>query len=233
MTSAPTGRSSNPYATYVDLDAAEQPQNEYPPPPPPPPPAYLPPPPPPPVAYFLPPEKPEKPPRRVLRKVGKYVALVATAFAILLGYGVVRAWFDEGKQKEQACSQIGLAAQDLGGTHTLPNGTTRKQAATVEEWTAVLTSGAPIDPTAADEQLKQDSHNRRFAGSLAFNPSLKAALIGIADDVDGLIAVRQDTTTPVAERAQHAVTLTASLDGHMRDAQSACGQAVTGIIDRP
>ncbi|WP_433203313.1 hypothetical protein ACQP00_33910 [Dactylosporangium sp. CS-047395] len=219
MTSAPTGRSSNPYATYVDLDAPEQPQNEYPPVPPPQ------------AVQFFPTEKPEKP--RVLRKVGKYAALVATAVAILAGYGIVKAWFDEGKQKDQACSQIGTATQDLSGTHTAPGGMTRKQAVTVEEWTAVLTAGTPVDPAAAAEQLEQDAHNRRFARSLGFNPTLRAALLGIADDVDGLIAVRQDTTTPVADRAQHAVALTASLDGHMRDAQSACGQAVTGIIDRP
>ncbi|WP_426503610.1 hypothetical protein ACPPVO_39120 [Dactylosporangium sp. McL0621] len=196
-----SGRSSNRYATYVDLDTAAPPtQHAHPAPPPPP--AYAPP-----VAYFRP-EPPRT--RRVRRRIVSIVSLVGTAIVVLLAIGVGQAYLDERKEKAQACTEVAAMVQ------ALPSVT----AGTPQQWAALLT--APADPQIASELRYGDAHNRRFASRLLFHPKLKAALIGIADDLDGLADVRFDTQGDVAERAARGAGLTQSLDEHLRAAQTAC-----------
>ncbi|GAA3453216.1 hypothetical protein [Dactylosporangium matsuzakiense] len=218
MTSAPPGRSANPYATYVDLDAAQQPRDEYPAPPPPP--AYAPPPPP--VAYFLPPDRPRR------ARVGRWLAIVASVAGMLTGSVAVKLFTTEKREKSQACAVIPMIVQDFRRTEP-GTGQAVRTAVTAEDWAQLITT--PVDPQLAADQRRQDARNRHFAAGLVFDPALRSALTGIADDTDGLIAVRQDVTGDAGARARRGAGLMAGLDGHVRAAQSACGQTPTGIVE--
>ncbi|WP_433617962.1 hypothetical protein ACQP2P_19625 [Dactylosporangium sp. CA-139114] len=201
MTPEPTGRSSNPYATYVDLDTAEQPQNVYPRQPPPPANA----PPPPPVASLLPPQQPERRTRGGFKVAGAVLVVLLLAGA---GRTVVR----EHRQKARACGVITTAVAGPAGSGAAQ--------ATAEQGAAFL--DRPIDPGEIDRQRREDAHNRAFAGNLFLHPRLRAALIGIADDMDALIDVRLDTQGDRGERATRAARLGDALNGHVAAAREAC-----------
>jgi hypothetical protein len=207
MTTAPPGRSANPYATYVDLDAPQEPRDANPPQPPPPPPpyGYAPPvPPPPPVAYFAP-----MPPKR--SRPGLKL-LVATAVLLVAGGGGV-AYGADAYAKSKICDEIAAVTGDPG--------TTASDRPAAEPATA-----EPTDSTTFRSQIQG---MRRSAKLLVFDPKLKSAVEGLADDAEDALTLRPEVGADPTDTMQRAILLAGRIDGHVRTAQQACGQRVTGI----
>jgi len=91
---------------------------------------------------------------------------------------------------------------------------------TPEQWAVLFAH--PVDPAEAVRQRRQDARNRGFAHGLVLHPGLKAALLGIADDTDGLLAVWEDTGGDLGERTERGTRLAQSLKAHTAAARNAC-----------
>jgi len=91
-------------------------------------------------------------------------------------------------------------------------------------------SAAPPDFAKMREQIDA---LRTHAKLLVFDGELKAAVLGLADDGDRLIAlvepIQQGKVEAGPEHLPQILAVATSFDTHVRDTQRACGQPATGL----
>ncbi|MGI5241267.1 hypothetical protein [Dactylosporangium sp. CA-139066] len=169
--------------------------------PPPPVPAHTPPP----AAYLPPPAH-----TRRSRGVGKVLAVVAVLVAAGgagAGYGV------SAVAKSRICDQL--------ATVTGPD--------------------SPQPPNLADVELP-DTYGyaigymgpkmHRSANRLIVHPALRNAVDNLYDDLMRMLELKKSGATTASDEGtvQEVVLVVGNIDAHMKDAQRACGQPVTGIL---
>ncbi|WP_432967465.1 hypothetical protein [Dactylosporangium sp. CA-233914] len=100
---------------------------------------------------------------------------------------------------------------------------------------ATLSAGAGPDAgtTAPAGFSSPADQARRLVRLLVFEPRLHAAVDGLATDGDDVRALRAARQATPQERLERAALIAGHVDGHLRDAQRACGQPITGITGRP
>jgi hypothetical protein len=101
--------------------------------------------------------------------------------------------------------------------------------------TSTASSGGASDSTAdLAEFRKQTAAMRRQADLLLFDGGLRTSMLGLTDDADRLASLesqaRAGSDDQQAALLSQVVITMGSVDGHIRDAQRACGQPQTGIV---
>jgi hypothetical protein len=213
--------STNPYATYVDLSAPQQPS----------PPGHArvpvaPPPPPPPIAHFA--------PRAPARRSGRGLRALAAVVLVLGAAGTGVAYAGNAYARSKVCAelaQVGSAeAASPGPGSTGAGNTGAGNTGAGDTGRAVGSAGGAPDAAA----LRRDVGTMRgYARLLVFDGDLRAATHGLADDVGGLVELTEahPGVAPAAldgAARQRLVLLAGSFDGHVRAGQRACDLPVTG-----
>lgn len=172
---------------------------------PPPPLVHAPPPPPPPAAYHPPPVQ-----LRRSSGVGRVLAVIAL---LLVGGGVATVYGISAYGRSKICGQLAVA--------TGPNAPQPPNTANLE----VPDSFAYSIGVTADGM-------HRYTWMLVFHGTLQDAVNGIDDDVHRTMELQQPGATSAGSQDQTAqlVLVVGNLDAHLKAAQQACGQPVTGIL---
>jgi hypothetical protein len=221
--------STNPYATYVDLSAPQQPS--------PPGHARVPvAPPPPPIAHFA--------PRAPARRSGRGLRALAAVVLVLGAAGTGAAYAGNAYARSKVCAelaQVGSAEAastgpgdtrpgNTGAGNTGPGNTGAGNSGAGNNGQAVGSAGAAPDAAA----LRRDvATMRRYARLLVFDGDLRAATHGLADDVAGLVELTEahPGVAPAdldGAARQRLMLLAGRFDGHVRAGQQACDLPVTG-----
>ena len=147
---------------------------------------------------------------------------VAALAVVMAGFGV--AFGANEFAKHRVCDAV--AASTPAQTTT----TVGKPA--VQATKTVLTEAEQAQRT---RQMHEEiDASRRQAALLVLDTDLKAAVNGLATEMESTIKLDEERKTITAaqrtEYAQRVVTVAQNLDSHWRAAQRACGQAETGLI---
>jgi hypothetical protein len=96
---------------------------------------------------------------------------------------------------------------------------------------STFAGGSSDEPSATEvAKMRQGGDELRAYGHLLmFDPDLRSAVNGFADDIDRLADLMGDTSNEGGAFTE-LVTLASSVDTHVRQAQEACGQPVRGIL---